>query len=193
MKISQNFNLYEFMNKKREITPIQVFMLQNLCIKILEPIRTFLNCPIKITSGIRFPGDINRLRKEGYNPSETSDHLYGNVVKLKSLNKKAKYGDYYSFSVGAADIIPAIGALSAWNILKKYFNIYSNEVNLPINNNRTINIRIGQIILEKRNSYWLHVANPSNLIYSLKFIQNFIKRKPFLISEDNGKNYTVYP
>lgn len=187
MRISTNFLLSEFVPDGREVSPIQVFMLQNLCIKILEPIRAFCKCSIKISNGMRFPSDINRLRKAGYNPSETSDHLFGNVVRVKSLPKKAKYGAYYAFSVGAADCIPSIGAKAVWEKVNPYFNKAEGTIELP-----TGKIKVGQFILEKRNGYWLHISNPASLIYSTKFDKRFLNRTPFLYSDDNGKTYKIF-
>lgn len=192
MRISENFNLREFVAEGRDITPIQAFMLQNLCIKILEPIRAFLNCPMAITSGMRFPSDINRLRKSGYNPSETSDHLFGNLVRVSSLKKKAIYGNYYSFSVGACDTVPSCGALQAWNKLKPYFDIANGIINLPVRNS-IHPIKIGQLILEQNeNGHWLHISNSQSILYSDAFIAKYLKKIPFLISEDNGKTYNIY-
>lgn len=192
MKISDNFLLSEFVQEGRDITPIQVYMLNNLCLKILEPIRNFLNCKLTITSGMRFPSDVNRLRAAGYNPSETSDHLYGNVIRVKSMKKLAKYGRYYGYSVGACDFIPVIGAEESWNRLKKYFNFRQNCIDLPIRNT-FYRIKIGQIILEKgNNSHWIHISNPGTIIYSDSFISKFINRKPFLYSNDNGRTYQIY-
>lgn len=192
MKITTNFQLKEFTDRSAELlTPIQLFMLRNLC-STLECIRTFLSAhyktdiSIKVTGGIRLPSDINRLRKAGYNPSETSDHLFGNIVKLRSKPKIKLFGKYYVYSVGAADVIPACSAEDAFNLMLPYFNRQTGEVNLPEGT-----IKVGQMILEKKINTWLHISNPPELIYSDQMIASFFNRKHFLKSLDNGGSYVT--
>ena len=190
MKLSEHFQLKEFTDRPMELlTPIQLYMLRNLC-SVLECIRTFLSqeleqpVPMKVSSGIRLPSDINRLRKAGYNPSETSDHLFGNIVKLRSKVKIKMYGKYYTYSVGACDIVPLCGAEEAFNLMIPHFNRQTGEVNLPGGT-----IRVGQIILEKRNTFWLHISNPPELMYSDQLVAQYFNRKHFLKSLDNGGSY----
>lgn len=192
MKVSEHFNYEEFCKRNQEVLiPVQMLMLINLCQNILEPIRSHLctvckrDVPIKVVSGIRFPSDNNRLRVQGFNPSETSDHLFGNVVKLHNAVKIRKYGKYYQFSVGAADVIPDCGADRAWDILAPFFNKNTATIDLPRGQ-----IAIGQVILERRKSYWLHISNPKRLIYTEEVIQPYLKSEPFLKSLDNGVTYT---
>ena len=184
MKVSTNYSRDEFLEEGRIMTPIQEFMLTNLCNNILEPLRFFLSCKIKIIDGIRFPKDINTLRQEGYHPSETSDHLFGSVIRVRTMKKKAKYGDYYSYSVGAADIAPAIGAKKSWDMMKCFFNLKKNTIELP---NQTI--KVGQCILEKRTPYIIHISNPPDLIYNNFFTSKFLKKQTFLTCSDNGETY----
>lgn len=194
MKLSDNFWFSEFSNRDPSVlTSIQLYMIKNLAERILQPIRNYLtdvfakDVSIKIVSGVRFPSDLNRLRAQGYNPSETSDHLCGNIVKLRSAVKIRQYGKYFQYSVGAADVIPSCGAKEAWDVLKVHFVRENGIIALP-----TGNIQIGQVILEKRNSYWLHISNPKTIVYSKAMADLYLKTEPFLISLDNGKSYKPY-
>jgi len=191
MKVSDHFEYEEFCKRDQEIlTPVQMYMLINLCQNILEPIRSHLcvvckrDVSIKVVSGIRFPSDNNRIRAQGFNPSETSDHLFGNIVKLHNAVKIRKYGKYYQFSVGAADIIPDCGADRAWDILLPFFNRNTSTIDLP-----GCSIPIGQVILEKRKTFWLHISNPKRLIFTEQVVETYLKSEPFLKSLDNGCTY----
>lgn len=192
MELSTHFTFEEVCNRDHHIlTPVQMEMLTNLCINVLEPVRSFLSTttgkdvPIKVLSGVRFPSDNNRLKKQGFNPSETSDHLLGNIIKLHNPIKIRKYGKYYQYSVGAVDIVPACGAKEAWDLLRPYFNKLNCTIDLP----DIAPVRIGQVILEKRKNYWLHISNPKSLVYSQAVAQTFLKSEPFLVSQDNGITY----
>jgi len=191
IQLSKNFWFEEFSFRDHHIlSNIQMEMVMNLALLILQPIRDFLciyfkkDIAITIRSGIRFPSDVNRLRQAGYNPSETSDHLFGNVIKLNSLENIRKYGKYHTYSVGAVDIVPMCGAKEAWDILRSKFKIGQGIISLPSGD-----VKIGQCILEKRNSYWIHIANPASLIYSLSVANAFLRKPDFLVSDDNGKTY----
>jgi len=185
MQLSTNFYLREFTKYPRiEIPPIKIFLLEALCQGILQPIRDFLRCPIKVTNGIRFDGDYERLIKAGYHPSETSDHGFQDCVSLTSHKKIARFGKEYAYSVGAADIVPACGAEVAFARMREFFEPITCELKLPAQN-----IEVGQMILEHGKSYWLHVSNPATVIYDGLFVQRYLKKTPFLISLDNGKTY----
>jgi len=192
MKLSENFWYSEFCKRDHHVlTVLQMHLLQNITQGILEPLRSFLSdyfnkeTKIKIVSGVRFPSDHNRLKKQGFNPSPISDHLFGNIIKLNDAPNIQKYGKYYQFSVGAVDIIPECGAKEAWDAMKQYFN--KNESSIDFPNKK---IFIGQVILEKRKSFWIHISNPKKLIFQ-DFVSNvFLKKEPFLKSLDNGITYT---
>lgn len=193
MQLTDHFSFSEFCDRDHHIlTPVQLQMVSSLCADILEPLRSYLGyrcnreISVKVVSGIRFPSDNNRLKKQGYNPSETSDHLFGNIVKLHSAINIRKYGKYFQYAVGAVDIIPSCGAKEAWDILLPLFNKIKGSIVLPDRE-----VFIGQFILEKRNSYWLHVSNPKTLIYDKFIVETFLKNEPFLISQDNGITYKV--
>jgi hypothetical protein len=137
-----------------------------------------------VTSGIRSSSDRERLIKQDYHPSETSDHDYGQMVKLTNKDRIAKYGEYYSYSVGAADVIPSCGAKELFTLCKPYFNRIENTIDLPEGK-----ISLGQCILEKgKETYWIHVSNPPKLFFNSPILQT-LKKTCFLISEDNGITY----
>jgi len=185
MQLSKNFSLKEFTKlPEQQLTPVQRFMLKSICEDVLQPIRDFLGCKIKVTSGLRTGRDRDRLRAAGYNVSETSDHDYGDTVPLNRTDKIARFGGYYSYSVGAADIMPACGAEAAFWKMRQYFNPVTGELNLPEQR-----VKVSQLILEHGRTYWIHVSNPTTLIYSEAFAQKFLKKNPFLISLDNGASY----
>lgn len=193
INLSEHFSLDELADvDHHEIFPVQWFMLQNICVSILEPLRSFA-CSIynreisfRITSGLRSSSDRERLIKEGYNPSENSDHDYGQVVKLVSDKKKALFGPYYYYSVGAVDFMPSCGAELLFNACKPYFNKSENSIDLPTGGR----VRVGQFILEKGNQFWIHVSNPPKLFFGAPIL-GAIKRNCFLMSMDNGKTYQL--
>ncbi len=185
MRLSKNFYLSEFTKlSDSQVTPVQKFLLKALCNDILEPLRAFFSCPINVTSGMRTRDDYNRLKARGYHPSETSDHFFGEAVPLTRKSKIQKFGNFYSYSVGAADIVPACGADVAFDRLKDYISPIAGWVSFP-----QVNLRVGQLILEHGKSYWLHVSNPATLVYSRQFAKEYLKRIHFLKSLDNGKTY----
>jgi len=191
MQVSDHFWFAEFCDRDRHIlTLFQYHLLENIARNILEPIRSFLRnsfgkeIPIKIVSGVRFPSDNNRLRKQGFNPSETSDHLFGNVIKLRNPSNIRKYGKYYQFSVGAVDIMPGCGAKETWDLLLPYFSKKDSSILLPDHK-----IKIGQVILEKKKNYWIHISNPQNVVYQDIISDVFLKKEPFLKSMNNGLSY----
>ena len=96
---------------------------------------------IAINSGVRTQADYNRLKKSGYNPSETSDHFCGLQLKCKP-------------TLGAADFTVSNCSLSLQEI-----------VSMIIDWNKTGHVDFGQIILEynpKTKSAWIHVGNDWN-------------------------------
>jgi len=191
MQLSKLFKYSELCDRDHHIlTPVQIHMMQSLCELVLEPIRRFLSLQygkqiaMRVDSGVRFPSDLNRLRKLGYNPSETSDHLFGNIVKLRNQMKIRKYGKYYQYSVGAVDVVPTCGAVEAFNLLQPYFVKERSIISLP-----ECDVPIGQVILEKRNTHWIHISNSSDVIYQETISNIFLRKEPFLKSNDNGKSY----
>jgi hypothetical protein len=127
------------------------------------------------------------LRRKGYNPSETSDHYFGNVVLISSERKVERYGDYYPYSVGACDIVPkcAGGAQHAFDKLIVHANKKRSTLELPGGD-----VKLGQLILERRgSSQWLHIANHPSVVYCDRMCEILLRRTPFLVTLDNGKTY----
>lgn len=186
MELSKNFDLgTDFKSHKNQLNPIELFLLKSLCVDILQPIREFLACPCKITNGVRTLSDYDRLLDAGYYPSETSDHFLGLSVPLRSSKKIAKFGHFYHYATGAADVVPTIGAREAWDRMRPYFNPTFSTIELP-----TGTIKIGQFIFEVGTRFdWLHISNPATLVNSEKFSQKFLSKTPFLVSNNNGKSY----
>ena len=82
-KLSKNFSLSEF--TKSDVTPYTLALLKQLAAQ-LQIIRNVLQdyavdkkkaVTISINSGVRTQADYDRLIKNGYNPSKTSDHFAG--------------------------------------------------------------------------------------------------------------------
>ena len=103
MQVSPNFNLQEI-TKGKEVSLYANYLAVLLIQDILQPVRTKYGRPMRIRSGVRTLSDLFRLREQGYYPSETSDHFFGEAIPLESKRKKKLYGDYYVTSVGAVDI-----------------------------------------------------------------------------------------
>ncbi len=193
IKLSDHFSLSEITSKDHhELLPLQWFMLQHICMSILEPLRKFASdlvrqdVPFTITSGLRTVEDSDRLKKAGYNPSEISDHDYGQPVELTSPERRSKFGKFYSYSVGAVDFVPEFGAELLFDRLKQYFNRGTHSIDLSGGS-----IVVGQFILEKgERSYWIHVSNPPSLFFNQPIL-GLLKRNCFLKSEDNGKSYQI--
>lgn len=192
-KLSDHFSLSEIVKEDHhELIPLQWYMLQHICMSILEPLRKFASdlvkqdVPFTITSGLRTTEDRDRLKQMGYKPSETSDHDFGQTIELVSPDKIMKFGKYYSYSVGAVDFVPEFGADILFNKLKPYFNHGTRSIDLPGGS-----ITVGQFILEKgEHSYWIHVSNPPSLFFGPPIL-GLLKRNCFLKSEDNGKSYQI--
>lgn len=186
MKLSPNFDSSEFI-KSGVLNDELIYLLSSLCNNVLEPLRSFLNCSLIISSGVRSEEDYQRLINSGYNPSETSDHYYNNPVKILSDEKVKKWGEYYSAAVGAADIILAIGANAAWEKILPYFNKDNHSIDLPV---PFLPVKVGQCIHEFGNGNdWIHVSNDPHIKFSDDFINKFLNRKCFMYSPDRGVTY----
>lgn len=175
VKLTENFKLSEFCDPK-QVTDYQVALLTVLA-EQLQLVRNSLQdhrsgnkaVTIKINSGVRTKADIERLKKQGYNPSENSDHLCG--FQPNGLP-----------TLGAADIVVSNCALSTKEIslfIKKLVEDHQ--------------LSFGQVIYEKSpktGNEWIHLGNDPELIFSFTSnISSAIKRKKFLMSTDNGKTY----
>ena len=82
MKLSENFDLAEFLPDGvplREIPPDIIGNLLELCVRLLQPARTALGVPLRVTSGWRL--EDNNLAVGG---ASTSDHLTGRAADLQA-------------------------------------------------------------------------------------------------------------
>ena len=171
MKLTSNFSLEEFI--KTTPTDYQRYLL-TLLAKNLQIVRDKLQpfalnkskaVSISITSGVRTQDDYNRLIKQGYNPSKTSDHFCG--IQLDG-----------NPTLGAADIVVNNCSLSLKDCVKKI-----------IEWNKTNQVNFGQVIYEYNPAIkkaWIHLGNDCSLIFK---DCSFNKRKKYLMSLDNGKTY----
>lgn len=169
-KLTSNFKLSEFI--KSDPTAYQLSLLKILANE-LQIVRDELQAyksgmkPVLmvITSGVRTKADIDRLKKEGYNPAENSDHLCG--VQINGIP-----------TLGAADIQFYNCSLST-----KKIALFIKELVLGYK------VNFGQVIYEKNpktGSEWIHLGNDPELIFKPGIE---VKRTKFLMSTDNGKTY----
>ena len=162
------------------------YLYKRLAEDILEPIRAFLDCPLRVTSGWRTPGDAARLAAAGYFPSETSDHFGGCPVVVRDPEKAQRYGKWFWASTGAVDVVPACqgGAEKAFNLLLGKSN--RPGAALALNGHWVV---LGQLIFERndKGAAWLHISNPRGVLLSASTSALFPVRSPFLVSTANGK------
>ena len=174
-KLTNNFKLSEFI--KVDPNDYQLALLQLLADN-LQLVRDFLQefalpkktVSISISSGVRTQADYDRLVKNGYNPSKTSDHFCG----LQLLSKP---------TLGAADIVVKNCSLSMKEIAAKIIQWDKDGL-----------VHFGQVIYEKNpktGSEWIHLGNDSTLIFNYNFAQ-VVKRQKYLMSLDNGKTYKAF-
>lgn len=175
-KLTQDFKLSEFVDLKEELTDYQIALLKMLA-QNLQEIRNELQkyksgmkpvC-IVITSGVRTKKDYDRLKKQGYNPSQTSDHFCGyQMVPGRP-------------TLGAADIRVYNCSMTMKQIalfIKQYCEASGFYM-------------FGQVIYEKNpktGSEWIHLSNDPYLVLN-QYIAKTIERKRYLMSTDNGKTY----
>lgn len=180
VSLSKNFKLSEF--TKNDVTDYALALLKLLASQ-LQIVRNKLqsyavdkkkSVSISINSGVRSEEDYQRLIKNGYNPSKTSDHFCGYQLSSNP-------------TLGAADIRINNCSLSLQEI-----------ANMLIEMNEKGELDIGQIIFEynpKTKSSWIHIGNDWWRIFDADFISNnnlFKSRKKYLMSLDNGKTYQTF-
>jgi len=192
MKLSNNFSASEFLNgiTWEELSLSNKYLLQVLCDNVLQPVKDFLtkeykkNIPMKVNSGMRLESDIERLRKQGYNPSVRSDHFFANAIKITNDADKKRFGDYFTYGAGAADIIP-IG-VDVRDVFER--------IRVGVKTGK-LNITYGQIIYETGagGSGWLHMSNNKKFVMStgLADAVGFSVNGQFMQSLDGGKTYQV--
>ncbi len=184
-RITKNFSFYEFApsGAGKDWLPDNQYqqMMITLLARNLQIVREQMPSYsfITITSAVRDAKDYDRLKKGGYNPSETSDHNFGNAVQLKpGTDKYKKFGPTYNFTVGAADCVPT--GITA----KELFNIAMQL----IRNNKCF---FGQVIYEHnpvKNVDWVHFGGYYTYFFSDPIVQ-FLDKPLFRKSTDNGKTY----
>jgi len=186
-KVTNNFAFYEFRpsGSPKSWMPTSKYqkkMIVSLA-KNLQIVRDKISKGyMKITNGVRVEEDYNRLIKNGYKPSKTSDHYFGLAIPL-TLNsyKYKKYGPTYNFTMGAVDIVPyGITVL----------NLFSIAINLCENDE----CDFGQIIYEKNpktKAEWIHFGGSPKPFLSEEII-NFLNRNKYLQSLDGGKTYKTF-
>lgn len=167
---------YIIVMKKTEIvksdvvlTEIQVMMVDYLIYQIITPIEQYYDITLAASSGFRSMYDYERLVRDGYNPSRTSDHFFGLMP----------------FTSGAVDVyILGKQKITTEKLFKDLLLKRNKEKNRIILGEKTI--FVGQMILEKRKTNWIHFANPRRVFYSPKApLPGYM----FLQSEDNGKTF----
>lgn len=169
-KLSDNFKLSEF--SKGELTSYQVDLLRILAGE-LQVVRNRLQefkegmkpVYVVITSGVRTKADYDRLVKQGYNPSKTSDHFCGYQIEGTP-------------TLGAADI-----QVYNCSMTTKKIALYIKQLVL------SYDVNFGQVIYEKNpatGAEWIHLGNDPELIFKKGIT---VKRNKFLMSLDNGKTY----
>ena len=90
MNLSDHFTLAEFLrsdtaskyNIKNVATEQHVKNMKQLCINVLEPIRTVFNKPVIVTSGYRSNALNVTMREHGYYTSKTSQHCKGEAADI---------------------------------------------------------------------------------------------------------------
>jgi len=148
---------------------VQVSMLKALA-NNLEIIRAFVNAPITIISGLRDEIEQQKLIKQGYHPSDKSDHFFGRKP----------------FTAGAADITfktPEDARVIFYELVSR-FDFHKEVIILPVGY-----VDVGQLILEcspKNRFYWIHIGNNKKLFYKDPPPPTVMK---FKTSMNNGVTY----
>lgn len=191
MKITKNFSYWEFGPNGCDHRWVpksewQQMLIMDLALN-LQKLRDAANkirranVSIHIISGIRTLADYYRLQGQGYHPSQTSDHFCGVAVPLtEGTTKFNKFGETYTFSVGAGDCVPS-------GISTKNF------ANLAMEQFRRDHVHFGQIIYEYNpvsKGSWVHLSNSYRNYFSSQIV-TWLGKTPFLQSLDGGKSYQV--
>ena len=139
-------------------------------VELCNEVQEFVQRQCTPTSGIRTLDDVARLVRGGYNPSPTSDHLFGLSVPYKGIT--------YTASVGAVDLyIPGLRSIFL-NIVNYFLTKYPNAIDRP-----------RQMIFETsaKGNDWLHIANVPSRVLSPKMALASLHPRPLLYSFENGK------
>jgi len=153
----------------KDIYPGEIFLTEaqqrmiDMMLDTLNKIEAYHGKKINIASGLRTLADYNRLKAGGYNPSRTSDHFYGLMP----------------FTAGAVDFFTDGTANLFYDLYGKRKN---GRIILPNGE-----FQVGQMILEKNKTHWIHIANPRRLFDP----KAPLPKQMFLRSDDNGKTYRL--
>ncbi len=187
MRVSKNFWYHEFAphgagSSWLPQNKIMQLMVQKLAenlqiIRSLFPMSRFI-----VSSGVRTLVDYGRLKDLGYNPSQTSDHYFSQAIPLDAFGEKyKKFGSFYVFSVGAADIVPR--GVSVMEVFRKAVSLNSRK-----------EVSFGQIIYERggiNDVERIHFGNEPSLFYQ-PCVCEFFKRTKYMTSVDGGETYKVF-
>jgi len=175
MQITKNFSWAEFKGGSGldmvDASPKTLAMV-GIMADTLETVRAAAGKPISIVGGIRTAKSAEAMRKAGSNPSNTSDHFYGENPAVP-------------LAVGAVDIqCPGMN-------IKDLFNLI---LQLKWNGK----ISTGQVLLEHnpvKGSWWVHVANDPRLVLSPEDLAKRTDSSINLVavSLDNGKSFKAIP
>jgi len=180
-QLTKNFSVKEIIGgnkdwkKYADKTQNMIFAMANM----LQFIRDIYERPVRISSGLRDISDYERMKNNGLNPSPTSDHFYGQDIGcIKGSAAEKKYGAIYKLSVGAADF-----TVDGFDIIKVYNDLLKYKYDKVL--------KCGQLLLEKNNSYWIHIANDptSFLTDEEKKLRGEISLNGNGYSLDNGKSF----
>ena len=164
-RIDLNSNWSVFFKDPAAATPQAVLMAKSLHDKILIPLLPVAGGYFEMVSGARTLEDIQRLKAQGYHPSDTSDHLFG----------------LFPPTAGASDVIPAVGCETFFAYICAHCDRSKGLITLP--NESTVSV--GQVIHEKNRTDWIHIANPRRV-----FFPSAAGLPTLLQSLDNGVTYT---
>ena len=164
MLINQSSTWKVFFKDPTKCTPLQVQMATNLHNNILVPMLPLAGGSFTLVSGARDHDDILRLVTAGYNPSQTSDHLFGDPEP----------------TAGAGDVIPVVGPEAFFAYVKAHTDRAHGTITLPDGKKVTV----GQCIYEKNRTSWIHLSNPRRM-----FFPDAAGKTTLLQSFDNGRTY----
>lgn len=177
------FKKSEFKGLPAAMLPLQSFLFDNL-LNILNIIRAEIGSPVVITSCARDIKKYKDMKKRGLYPSPTSDHFWGLAVPCLEEKHKRIYGEYFTLSAGAVDIVtPRASVFQSFKLIVK---LSIGEMIGP-----------GQVIYERRleptPAEWIHLSNPRDLIFQESFLNEIgAKKQPYLFSKDGGESYQIF-
>jgi hypothetical protein len=190
VKLTDNFNSSEFTSVPFASLPKKTQEMIRDMAQMLQAIRNHVSkklgrsASITIRSGLRTAEDYLRLQGQGSNPSATSDHYFGQSIPLNKSDPKQssafnKYGANYTLSTGAVDIV-----CNAMDTVEFYNTILDMKYGGAI--------KTGQCLLEKANTFWVHLANDPTKYLSASEIslRGTSSTSGIGISLNNGVNWT---